>query len=71
MLSQRRANELYAHFGALIALQSMVITKQQHIGGEGNTIVKLFSVHPIEISLHFPIGELAYNLQFPNTTTRE
>lgn len=49
----------------------MVITKQQQIGGEGNTVVELFSMHPTKISLHFPIGELAYDLQFPNTTTRE
>jgi len=40
-LSQRWANDSYAYYGTFIALQSMVITKQQQIGGEGEMLVKL------------------------------
>jgi hypothetical protein len=69
-LSRRPANELYICDGTSIALQSMVITKQPQIGGEGNTMSNP-SMHPTKISLHFPIGEFAHDLQFRSTTTRE
>ena len=49
---------MYAYYGVLVALQSMVITKQPQIGGEGDTLAKLD--HAPDLTL-FPDREPAYD----------
>lgn len=49
----------------------MVITKQQQIGGEGDAPFLNAQEYATDISLHLPTGELGYDLQSQNTTTRE